>query len=214
MTLDTPLRTPTANLCQTLCLSLRAGKLEHAFCVSKRTMKAGQSFLLAICSLGSPILSLAWTHSPPRRTAPHLSRREVFQGGSSAAAVVAAFGILVSVPSASLAASGSSAAVPTKEDLDRIKVGYQQITYLLDNFEKETTVCRENGGECKRNADPIRRALGLRTINVSVASPSCARMFRHWHRRPTKIVASRSANVPVFETDRIRCSRLTRFSPR
>lgn len=33
---------------------------------------------------------------------------------------------------------------------------------LLNNFEAETTVCRENGGECKRDASPIRKALGLR----------------------------------------------------
>jgi hypothetical protein len=33
----------------------------------------------------------------------------------------------------------------------------------LDNFEQETTVCRENGGECKRDANSIRKALGLRS---------------------------------------------------
>jgi hypothetical protein len=136
-------------------------------------MKLGQPALLAICSVGSPILSLAWTHSNARRTAPQLSRREVFQGGSTAAAVAAAFGVLVAAPPASLAAASTSL-VPTNEELDRIKLGYQQITYLLDNFETETTVCRENGGECKRNADPVRRVLGLRTINVSLSSPFCA----------------------------------------
>jgi len=60
----------------------------------------------------------------------------------------------------------SSAAVqmpPTQEELDRIRVGYKQITYLLENFEQETTTCRDNGGECKRNAEPIRRVLGLRS---------------------------------------------------
>ena len=35
--------------------------------------------------------------------------------------------------------------------------------YLLANREKETTVCRENGGECKRDADPVRKYLGLRS---------------------------------------------------
>ena len=52
---------------------------------------------------------------------------------------------------------------PSKEELARLRKGYQQIQYLLDNFEQETTVCRENGGECKRDADAIRRALGLRS---------------------------------------------------
>ena len=39
----------------------------------------------------------------------------------------------------------------------------KQINYLLDHFEDETTVCRENGGECKRDANAIRKALGLRS---------------------------------------------------
>merc|ERR1711935_1047835 len=51
----------------------------------------------------------------------------------------------------------------TKEELNRIVVGYKQITALLDNFEASTTTCRENGGECKRDAEPIRRVLGLRS---------------------------------------------------
>ena len=57
----------------------------------------------------------------------------------------------------------SAAGPPTKEELDKIVLGYKQIQYLLNNFESETTVCRENGGECKRDAEPIRRALGLRS---------------------------------------------------
>lgn len=57
----------------------------------------------------------------------------------------------------------AAGAPPTKEELDRLRKGYDQIQYLLDNFEQETTVCKENGGECKRDADAIRRALGLRS---------------------------------------------------
>ena len=45
---------------------------------------------------------------------------------------------------------------PTKEELDRIVRSYNQITALLNDFEASTTVCRENGGECKRDAEPIR----------------------------------------------------------
>jgi len=52
---------------------------------------------------------------------------------------------------------------PTKDELNRIKVGYDQIRYLLDNWEKETTVCRENGGQCNRDADAVRKYLGLRS---------------------------------------------------
>ena len=40
---------------------------------------------------------------------------------------------------------------------------YEGIVYLLNNFEQETTVCRENGGECKRDADAVRKYLGLRS---------------------------------------------------
>ena len=77
------------------------------------------------------------------------------------AVISAAFGI-----SALLTGSDSakgSVAPPTRQELDRIRVGYKQIQYLLDNFEQETTVCRENGGECKRDADPVRKVLGLRS---------------------------------------------------
>ena len=52
---------------------------------------------------------------------------------------------------------------PTAEEIERIKTGYQNIKFLLENWEKETTVCRENGGECKRDADAVRRYLGLRS---------------------------------------------------
>jgi hypothetical protein len=60
-------------------------------------------------------------------------------------------------------ASASPSSGPTPDELRRIQEGYRSITYLLDHFEQETTVCRENGGECKRNADAVRRALGLRS---------------------------------------------------
>jgi hypothetical protein len=53
----------------------------------------------------------------------------------------------------------AAALPPTPEELARIRKGYQQIEYLLENFEQETTVCRENGGECKRDAEPIRKGM-------------------------------------------------------
>ena len=83
-----------------------------------------------------------------------LSRRE---------AVAAAFGLAGMVAQAPMALAGS--APPTPDELERVKVGYKQIQYLLDNFDQETTVCRENGGECKRDADAIRRAMGLRSTS-------------------------------------------------
>jgi hypothetical protein len=66
--------------------------------------------------------------------------------------------ILLPLPS-----TAAANAPPTPEELSRIKTGYDNIQYLLANWEKETTVCRENGGECKRDADPVRKYLGLRS---------------------------------------------------
>eukprot|EP00549_Striatella_unipunctata_P021696 CAMPEP_0118674548 /NCGR_PEP_ID=MMETSP0800-20121206/950_1 /TAXON_ID=210618 ORGANISM="Striatella unipunctata, Strain CCMP2910" /NCGR_SAMPLE_ID=MMETSP0800 /ASSEMBLY_ACC=CAM_ASM_000638 /LENGTH=167 /DNA_ID=CAMNT_0006569757 /DNA_START=229 /DNA_END=732 /DNA_ORIENTATION=- len=77
-------------------------------------------------------------------------------------AAAASVGFLATAnPLPSMAASGG--APPTREELNRIKVGYEGIEYLLANFDKETTICRENGGECKRDAEPVRRYLGLRS---------------------------------------------------
>lgn len=81
-----------------------------------------------------------------------ISRRDTF---------ATAFGMSALVAQAQI--SNAAGAVPTKEELDRIVVGYKQINYLLDNFEQETTTCKENGGECKRDAEPIRKVLGLRS---------------------------------------------------
>mmetsp|Transcript_31505 Transcript_31505/g.76320 ORF Transcript_31505/g.76320 Transcript_31505/m.76320 type:complete len:158 (+) Transcript_31505:214-687(+) len=91
-----------------------------------------------------------------------VSRRDALVKGFGVMAGVtatAAFGLGSSL-SPAVAAGGTP---PTKEELERIKIGYKQIQYLLENFEQETTTCRENGGECKRDAEPIRRVLGLRS---------------------------------------------------
>ena len=81
------------------------------------------------------------------------SRRAAF--GSS---VGAALGISVVLcdPKAAFAAGNP----PSPEELKRIKEGYKGIVYLLNNWDAETTTCRENGGECKRDAEPVRRYLG------------------------------------------------------
>ena len=59
-----------------------------------------------------------------------LSRRDALRNG--------AFGIASVVFAApQLAMAGTTP--PSAEDLERIKIGYKQISYLLDNFEQETT---------------------------------------------------------------------------
>jgi hypothetical protein len=72
-------------------------------------------------------------------------------------------GIWVQSNTLPAAVAATTAEVMTPSDVERIQTGYRQINYLLDNFEQETTVCRENGGECKRDANSIRKALGLRS---------------------------------------------------
>lgn len=59
---------------------------------------------------------------------------------------------------------------PSAEDLDRIKQGYERIQYLLANFEQETTVCRDNGGECKRDAEPVRKGRCLQIFPMMILS--------------------------------------------
>jgi hypothetical protein len=54
-------------------------------------------------------------------------------------------------------AAGAAGSPPTPQELERISIGYKQISDLLNNFEEATTTCRENGGECKRDAEPIRK---------------------------------------------------------
>lgn len=48
----------------------------------------------------------------------------------------------------------------TPEELARIKTGYERLSKFLDNFDKETTVCRP---ECERAPDAVRSYLGLRS---------------------------------------------------
>lgn len=84
-----------------------------------------------------------------------VSRRAWFYSAATAASSLLA--PLVAPPPA------LAAPVISPEEIARIQTGWQQINYLLDHFEEETTVCRENGGECKRDANAIRKVLGLRS---------------------------------------------------
>jgi hypothetical protein len=85
-----------------------------------------------------------------------VSRRTLFQSAAalSVASIASTFNPELAV------AAGSP---PSAAELARIKTGYDGLTYLLENFEAETTVCRENGGECKRDAERVRKYLGLRS---------------------------------------------------
>ncbi|GMH48579.1 hypothetical protein TrRE_jg5382, partial [Triparma retinervis] len=61
------------------------------------------------------------------------------------------------------AEAAAPAGGPSEADKERIRKGAAGIDYLLAHWDKETTVCRENGGECKRDAEPVRRYMGLRS---------------------------------------------------
>lgn len=83
---------------------------------------------------------------------------------ASSIAVVSSPQLARFVPPANAAeASSITAGVITPEEIARIQTGWDQINFLLDHFEEETTVCRENGGECKRDANAVRKVLGLRS---------------------------------------------------
>lgn len=82
-----------------------------------------------------------------------VSRRSIFQSAAT-----------ITLASLTAAAPAFAAKTPpTKDELARIQIGYDKLGYLLENFDQETTICRENGGECKRDADPVRKYLGLRS---------------------------------------------------
>ena len=63
-----------------------------------------------------------------------VSRRDLFVKAALSTGVMSS----IIAPDMAFAAG----APPTKEELDRIKIGHDQIVYLLNNFERETTVCR------------------------------------------------------------------------
>jgi hypothetical protein len=113
-----------------------------------------RSLLLVVLSASS-VQVHGWTWTTPQQG---LSRRD---------AVATAFGVSFGVASTVILAPTQPAlaagAPPSEADIERLRTGYKQLEYLLDNFEQETTICRENGGECKRNADAVRKALGLRS---------------------------------------------------
>lgn len=113
---------------------------------------ASDAFSVQHASCRSSTTSLFMSSS----SSDEVSRRNLFKSAVSFS--IASISTIAS-PDFAFAAKGP----PTKEELARIKTGYEKLNYLLDNFEQETTICRENGGECKRDADPVRKYMGLRS---------------------------------------------------
>lgn len=85
-----------------------------------------------------------------------VNRRQFFVAAGASA-------VLTSSPSPSLAASSQEAA-----DKAKIVKGYQRLTYLLDNWEKETTVCGRDDNPyigCERTPLKVMDYLGYRDTN-------------------------------------------------
>lgn len=126
--------------------------------------------LLSVLSIGS-----AWT--PPlgttsSRTTNHnnvdvsttVDRRQAFSviaGGASSLFTLS----ILSQPSKAAAPSAQE-----QKDKENIVKGYQRLQYLLDNWEKETTVCKTGqettfGDKCERTPLKVMDYLGFRSIN-------------------------------------------------
>ena len=104
--------------------------------------------ILSLASFG-----IAFTKPSTNLIIPSASRRAFLR-----TSLFAPLAILPVVSNAAAAQSG-----PTKEELTKLKLGYDNVEKLLANWDSATTTCRDNGGECKRDAEPVRRALGLRS---------------------------------------------------
>ena len=111
------------------------------------------TFVFKILSLAS--FGIAFTKQSTNLIIPSASRRAFLR---TSASLFAPLAILPVVSNAAAAQSG-----PTKEELTKLKLGYDNVEKLLANWDSATTTCRDNGGECKRDAEPVRRALGLRS---------------------------------------------------
>tara|TARA_B110000305_G_scaffold230539_1_gene282882 strand:- start:164 stop:778 length:615 start_codon:yes stop_codon:yes gene_type:complete len=111
------------------------------------------TFVFKILSLAS--FGIAFTKPSTNLIIPSASRRAFLR---TSASLFAPLAILPVVSNAAAAQSG-----PTKEELTKLKLGYDNVEKLLANWDSATTTCRDNGGECKRDAEPVRRALGLRS---------------------------------------------------
>merc|ERR1712032_377126 len=69
---------------------------------------------------------------------------------------------ILGTTSLSLPAYAASNSAPSQAELQRIVDGYKAVNDFIDNWDENTTKC-EMGGKCKRDAEPIRRVLGLRS---------------------------------------------------
>ena len=96
----------------------------------------------------------AWTHPKPRSLETSYNRRTLLQ--------TIATSPLVIIPT-------SASATPEK-DKQNIVLGYNRLTYLLDHWESETTICKTGqettfGDVCERTPLKVQDYLGYKSMN-------------------------------------------------
>ncbi len=69
-----------------------------------------------------------------------MSRRVAFTKSA------ATFASIASIATGNPGFAFAAKAPPTTEELNRIKTGYERMSYLLENFDQETTICRVRFG--------------------------------------------------------------------
>lgn len=91
---------------------------------------------------------------------PYVQRRTFFS------AVVTNVFTLSSAPQL---ASATTTNKQEKQDRENIALGFKRLTYLLDNWEKETTVCGRSDnpyiGLCERTPEKVMEYLGYKSMN-------------------------------------------------
>lgn len=113
---------------------------------------------LLLVAISSPIV-LGWTSPKQARTVVQNGRREFF-------GIIGGIGSIVLLPDSSSAAAVSQ----EQKDKENIVKGYKRLQYLLDNWEKETTVCKIGqettfGDKCERTPLKVMDYLGFKNIN-------------------------------------------------
>ncbi len=111
------------------------------FALTAISFNKANGFTIPSCPQRAITTSLSMTNDKFSATEGEVSRRIAFAKTASTLASIAS--IVGGNPGLAFAAKSG----PTQDELNRIRVGYERMTYLLDNFDKETTICRV------RNAD-------------------------------------------------------------
>lgn len=93
------------------------------------------------------------------------------------------FGLVGGIASLTLLPDASSAAAVSQEQKDKENIvkGYKRLQYLLDNWEKETTVCKIGqettfGDKCERTPLKVMDYMGFKNINDPLFKADTAMM--------------------------------------